>query len=69
MLKGWMRANVVQQQPLRKLAKASQNGMYFTLFVFITFSCSLYVKKIHQIKFSEINKSNIILINIKIGKY
>jgi hypothetical protein len=49
MSKGWMRAYVVQQQPLRKLATESQNGMYFTLFVLITIACSLYITK-HQIE-------------------
>lgn len=47
MSKGWMRAYVVQHAPLRKLVKESQNGMYFTLFVLITFACSLFVTK-HQ---------------------
>jgi hypothetical protein len=60
MSKGWMRAYVVQKQPLRKLAKESQTGMYFTLFVFITFACSfiIYVTK-YQIDLSENILSNI----------
>lgn len=45
MSKGWSKAYVVQHNALRKLAIESENGIYFTLFVLITFACSLHVTK------------------------